>query len=65
MAGRRKNNEVYVEWRKMNAIYNEDGSVYKWVTCFGHHSDEEIGRTDLAAGQLRFSDESAQPPYVP
>ena len=34
LTGRRKNGEIYSEWRKMNAIYNEDGSVHRWVTLF-------------------------------
>ena len=34
IAGRRKNKEVYIEWRTMNAIYNDDGSVHRWVTLF-------------------------------
>lgn len=32
--GRRKNKEVYIESRTMNAIYNDDGSVHRWVTLF-------------------------------
>ncbi|BCT68934.1 EAL domain-containing protein [Nitrosospira sp. NRS527] len=34
MEGRRKNKDVYIEWRTMNAIYNDDGSVHRWVTLF-------------------------------
>ncbi|MEO8991991.1 MAG: EAL domain-containing protein [Nitrosospira sp.] len=34
MAGQRKNKEVYIQWRTMNAIYNDDGSVHRWVTSF-------------------------------
>ncbi|MDQ3186391.1 MAG: EAL domain-containing protein, partial [Pseudomonadota bacterium] len=32
--GRRKNKEIYTEWRKMNAILNKDGSVHRWITLF-------------------------------
>ena len=34
MTGRRKNREIYIEWRKINAIYNDDGSVHRWITLF-------------------------------
>lgn len=34
ITGRRKNMEIYSEWRKVNAIYNEEGSVHRWITLF-------------------------------
>jgi diguanylate cyclase (GGDEF)-like protein/PAS domain S-box-containing protein len=34
MTGRRKNREIYIEWRKINAIYNDDGAVHRWITLF-------------------------------
>jgi diguanylate cyclase (GGDEF)-like protein/PAS domain S-box-containing protein len=34
VTGRRKNKEIYAEWRKVNAIHNEDGSVHRWVILF-------------------------------
>ena len=34
MTGRRKNREIYIEWRKVNAIYNDDGSLHRWITLF-------------------------------
>jgi diguanylate cyclase (GGDEF)-like protein/PAS domain S-box-containing protein len=34
ITGRRKNSEIYSEWRKVNAIYNDEGSVHRWVTLF-------------------------------
>lgn len=34
VTGRRKNKDIYIEWRKMNAIRNEDGSVHRWVSLF-------------------------------
>lgn len=34
ITGRRKNTEIYSEWRKVNAIYDEAGSVHRWITLF-------------------------------
>ncbi|PTR05245.1 PAS domain S-box-containing protein/diguanylate cyclase (GGDEF)-like protein [Nitrosospira sp. Nsp5] len=34
ITGRRKNTEIYSEWRKVNAIYDEEGSVHRWITLF-------------------------------
>lgn len=34
ITGRRKNMEIYSEWRKVNAIYDEEGSVHRWITLF-------------------------------
>ncbi|ARO87691.1 hypothetical protein EBAPG3_007840 [Nitrosospira lacus] len=34
ITGRRKNAEIYFEWRKVNAIYDEEGSVHRWITLF-------------------------------
>jgi len=32
--GRRKNGEIYPTWITINAILNEDGSVFRWVAMF-------------------------------
>jgi diguanylate cyclase (GGDEF)-like protein/PAS domain S-box-containing protein len=34
LTAQRKNKTVYSEWRKINAIYHEDGSIHRWVTLF-------------------------------
>ncbi|WP_052494291.1 GGDEF and EAL domain-containing protein [Nitrosospira sp. NpAV] len=34
ITGCRKNTEIYSEWRKVNAIYDEEGSVHRWITLF-------------------------------
>lgn len=34
ITGQRKNMEIYSEWRKINAIYDEEGLVDRWVTLF-------------------------------
>lgn len=44
---RRKNGEIYIEWRRMNAIRSENGSIHRWVTLFSDitqkkKSDESI-----------------------
>ncbi|SFW15459.1 bifunctional diguanylate cyclase/phosphodiesterase [Nitrosovibrio sp. Nv17] len=34
VTSRRKNGEIYSEWRKINATHDEDGSVHRWITLF-------------------------------
>jgi diguanylate cyclase (GGDEF)-like protein/PAS domain S-box-containing protein len=34
VTSRRKNKEIYIEWRKTNAIRDETGGVHRWVTVF-------------------------------
>lgn len=34
MTGRRKDMQTFVEWRKVNAIYDEDGRITRWVILF-------------------------------
>jgi PAS domain S-box-containing protein len=34
MSSRRKNGEIYAQWRRIYAIYNRDGSIHRWVTLF-------------------------------
>ncbi|WP_052493950.1 EAL domain-containing protein [Nitrosospira sp. NpAV] len=34
MTGRRKDMQTFVEWRKVNAIYDKDGRITRWVALF-------------------------------
>jgi len=38
---RRKNGEIYVEWLTINAIYNPDGSIHRWVALFSDISEKK------------------------
>lgn len=41
MTSWRKNREAYVEWRRVNAIYRDGGSIHGWITLFSDITPEK------------------------
>jgi len=51
--GRRKSGEVYPTWMTINAVFNADGSVFRWVAMFSDITDKKLSE-ELIWNQANF-----------